>query len=435
MRKFLDKSFFLIIPLLIAGIYWGVSTLPICLLVLLLRILTSDRHTVGIFLVLYAGTLCGTIRYFIPSIPLYGFVMQLVGLVLLWDKVMELFKKHVCTFKYLFAVFLVFGFSYVYADHTPYANAKILSILITGTMMVFGYYALCNSNRVSAERLTQLLLISSIIFTVSVLMLLDIGIGGVFDYNWLRQASELKVSQEQEQTFINYQTISITSLFGITVYLSQKKISIFPTFFYSLVSIHLILTGGARQAMIGIIIIIILRLTYFIDGKSPKRYVYYILAFLFAVVSIYAIQLLEIQSLIRMTEVGGKDRELLLLDSYRIFKEHFLFGVGLGGFPLYTIVVGSPYPHNLFMELLCETGFIGTILLFVVVFIYFKKNKITFRIATNTDSYILLIISALFIRVMFSSDLTESIQLFSCVFVLSSKGRVKLQLANRHICH
>lgn len=67
------------------------------------------------------------------------------------------------------------------------------------------------------------------------------------------------------------------------------------------------------------------------------------------------------------------DRLSLSLSSLNIFSTHPLFGIGLGTYPLRSVINYQPV-HNIFLLALCETGFILFTLLLIQFFIFIKQQ-------------------------------------------------------------
>lgn len=62
-------------------------------------------------------------------------------------------------------------------------------------------------------------------------------------------------------------------------------------------------------------------------------------------------------------------RRQIYTQSYELLKKH-PGGIGLGSWPFYLHFEGVKYPHNLFLEAMCEMGVIGG-LIFLIPFLYF----------------------------------------------------------------
>ena len=64
-----------------------------------------------------------------------------------------------------------------------------------------------------------------------------------------------------------------------------------------------------------------------------------------------------------------------------MLKETWLFGIGLGGeafnsvYPRYALgAISAPHPHNLYLLILSETGFIGALLFIIAMLVYFRST-------------------------------------------------------------
>lgn len=424
MEKIIDRSFFLIIPSLLIGLFLGYSSFLLCILALLFRAITSDKHTVGFFLLLYGGIIGGAFRFMYPSIPIYGLLLQFLGLILMLDLFNDFKIKGITSFKYLTVMFAVFTASYLIARHTSYANSKIVDIIKTGFLVIYGYYVFCNSRIIKTEKIAQLLILMSMCYICFVKQAYSIHLVNFFDYNSFRSGLELYSKINEENTIVNYQTVGMTALYGFAMYISNKEINYLRLAFYLLMSTQLVLMSGARQAILGLFVVIFLRFAYFNSQRSQKRLLLILIGLFFLYFTINIIGSLGIEAVDNAIDSGGSGRDLVYLDCIRIIREYPLLGVGLGGYPLYSID-GAPWPHNMILEILCETGIIGFSIILILLFYYLITNKISMRANTITGNYIVLLLSALFVRVMFSSDLTEGIEIFCGIFALSSLKHVK----------
>ena len=90
MALFKKDYILLIITLVLAmGIYFGFTSPIICLSVIFLILINTSKHTAGFFLLMYGGVLGGTIRSLFPFIPIYGIILQIIGILLFGN----IFKK------------------------------------------------------------------------------------------------------------------------------------------------------------------------------------------------------------------------------------------------------------------------------------------------------------------------------------------------------
>ena len=110
-------------------------------------------------------------------------------------------------------------------------------------------------------------------------------------------------------------------------------------------------------------------------------------------------------------------------DAFKILETDFILGKGLGGF---STNGARAYPHNLFLELLCELGMVGTLLIIVLIFVPLLVKPNRFQLMTKSNFYALPLIVAIFIRSMMSSDLIDSITLITAIIVISNTQTNKL---------
>lgn len=424
MDKKITTLFYIILPLLTIGINFGYTIFSICILALLCRLLFSNKDTAGFYLLMFGGPVAGVIRMTYPSIPVYGLVFNFVGVLLMRNYFSPFLKERKTSIASMFLVILVFFMSYLFAEHTPYANDKMFQIFFHGSLMLWGYYIYAKSNKISSEHLCQLLLITSITFISFLVSKYGLSVGSIVDYNWLRSQLEVYKYVNEEGTLIGYQNIGMASLFGYSLYLSRTQLDKKKIFFYTLVAFQIIMMSGARQAVLGFLVIAFLRYAFFNNKKFISKIAYIVMGTLMTMVLFLIIARSGSESIEAVMPSGGSGRDLIYIDTLRIISQHLMFGVGLGGFPLYS-TMNATWPHNFFLELLCEIGLVGSIVLFLIVLVYMLSNRVSLRISTRSDSYYFLVVSALFVRVMISGDLTESIEIFSAILAVSPIYKIR----------
>lgn len=423
LKKAILNSYFAIIPLLIVGLSSGFTSFSIALSSLMLLLLVNDRHTVGVFFLMYGGPLGGIVRMMYPSLPIYGVLLELFGLLLIWDLILSLFRDNIHSILGIAIVLAVFGLFYLIGPQDEWANDKYDRMCLHGTLMVFGYYTFDRSDRISAEGLGRILMVATLCMYSFCINFYNMNPGDLQDYNWFRdQAMSWYYFQGNVHMLVNYQHIGMLALFAITIYLSQLKQEKWKTVFYVLCAFQMVMVSGCRQAIFGFLIVLALRAIVFRPANLRKRNkVARLLSITVGlVISYYIIMFILNHSssevIAKTLSEGDTDRQMLYLEAINIFKENLLTGAGLGGFHALT---GDAWPHNFFLELLCETGLIGTISLLTFAIITLFQRKAGLLHVTESDTFFFLILSALFIRVMMSSDLPESIEIFSAVVALS----------------
>lgn len=428
--KTLDRAYYIIIPLLIVGISMGYTTFPVALLALLPLLFSVNRNTLGLFFLMFAGPLGGIVRSIYPFIPVYGLILQFLGLFLLREQVQELCVKQKGKFLSILLVLLFFGFFYLIGPRSGYAYQKYMDMCSHGILMLFGYYALDRSRIIEVEKLTRILMIASICMFTYVISIIHMSPGGLWDYNWFREQFSFFAREyaDNHNLIIDYQHIGMQILFSIVIYLSQIELNKAKLFFYGVCALELVLMSGCRQAILGFILAIVLRLILFRydnikKGNNVKKIVWISCSLIIAYFVIGFISTnLGSDATAKTIESGDLGRELLWLAAIDVFESSPLFGAGIGGF---FAITGDGYPHNFVLELLAETGIVGllfSVMLFAV--LLRKKGDGVFHLTASSLFYYLILLG-LFVRIMVSSDLSESIGLYSAVIAITASRKKK----------
>lgn len=412
------------------GIYLGISSFPICLAALAFCLYKSDKDSVGVFLLMFGGTLGGITRMYYPFIPLYGILLNLAGIFLLRGSLNSFFSDCKKGMRYSLLVCLIFFVFYLLGERTAYASSKMFDIAFHGSMMLFGYYVFLTSTSLRNSDLGYILIMTSIAFMSFVIDYYGFSAGAIINYDWFRSDIMSFYYSNAENTIIGYQEVGMLALFGIAIIISDQKFDVFKALFLGLVAFQIILTSGARQAIFGFIIIIFLRFAFFNETRKSTKVISIIIGIIVCLLPVYWILMHGDENSVTTLSSGESDRDLIFIDAIRIFNTSPVFGVGLGGFATNTLIDRIAFPHNFFLEILCETGIVGFVLLSVVVIKYMISNKINFKILTCHNSFFFLVVTVLFLRVMVSSDLSESIELFSALFAVSYTTSITTQQTN-----
>ena len=445
--KTIHISFYAIIPFLIAGITLDYTSFQIALIALLAQVLLSNRHSVGVFFIMYGGSIAGITRTIYPNLPIYGVLLGIIGVLLIWDLLLDLFKTHWTSLIWLSFILVIFGVFYLMGPKDEFSQNKYSSMCIHAPIMLIGYYIINKSNKIDVEGLTRLMLLGAICMFTFAILFYNFSPGDFFDYDWFRnQVTTWQYENNYEDTIVNYQHIGMMVLYGVAIYLSQTHLPFVKTVFYLVCASQLVLMSGCRQAILGLFVVVVLRFVVFrlsnntrndktsdhkkiksfvkstkiktirnsIFGKAVSLVIGFVAAYF---VFVFIASNLSSDVISETLESGDRGRQFLFYDSLVIIKTHPFLGVGLGGF---RFITGETWPHNFFLELLSETGWVGTLVfLLILVFNMVNKHVGLFHV-TNSNMYYFLILSALLVRVMVSSDLSQSIELFSAVFAISA---------------
>ncbi len=418
MKKEINNLFLIFLPVIIIGIYYGITSVPVCVVLLVLRMMTSTRDTSGFFLLLFGGTLGGVVRNLYPSIPLYGVMLEFLGLCLIYKDLKKILMGRIVGFKYLILILTVFAVTYIYGPHTDYADSKILGIIKGGLILFMAYCVFDRSKKIQEEHLVQLLIISSVLLILFVSSFYHFNIGDIFDYNWFRADCESWSYINKEHMLGGYQVIGMNAAYACVMYLSMTKIDKEKACYYVMLSAQIILTSGCRQALLAIILVVFIRLFYFSNNKRKHKNIFWpkVFACLFILITFYLLKNSDIGKLSKTVEEGDVGRFAIYIDSILIFLSHPILGVGLGGYPVYSSNIEAVWPHNMILEILCETGLFGLCSILLILYLFFHRYHISLRYVTVSGCYLFLFLIALLVRVMVSGDFTESIELFSALF-------------------
>lgn len=426
--KTLDKAYYIIIPLLVVGISMGYTTFPVALLALLPLLFSVNRHTLGLFLLMFGGPLGGIVRTIYPFIPVYGLILQIFGLILLRDLVQDLCVKQNSKLLNILLVLLFFGFFYLIGPRVGHAYQKYMNMCFHGILLLFGYYALDSSKKIEAEKLTRILMITSICMFTYVISIIHMSPGGLLNYNWFREQFSIYAIEYagSHSLIIDYQHIGMQILFSVVIFLSQIELNKTRLFFYVICALELVLMSGCRQAILGLILALVLRLILFRydkiqEGNVARKIVWISCSLIIAYFLIGFVSInLGSAATARTFEGGDLGRELLWMAAIDVFESSPLFGAGIGGF---FAITGEAYPHNFVLELLAETGIVGllfSVMLFAV--LLRKKGNGVFHLTASSLFYYLILLG-LFVRIMVSSDLSESIGLYSAVIAIAASRK------------
>ncbi len=416
MNKSLGIFIIVVILFLIAGLFLGITTPLVCLVVISSLLFISDRHTSGFFLLLFGGVIGGLFRSLYPSVPVYGMLLNFVGLFLLRDMLIPIWNERKQSLQFLCTVFAIFFSTYLYAVHTDETNNKIFYIIYNGIIFFISYYTLDKSKSFSLERISILLILVSIFLFSFAEFKYNLHPASIMDFNWVRTGLNYQLYTTQESLLVDYQEIGMDLTYAVAFVLGGKKL---PKYWliYTVVCSYLILMSGARQALLGFVVIFFIRMTLLSNKRKFTRFIFYAVAVLLIIGFFMLLQNLDISILNSTLEEGDSERMIIWTMALNLFLDNPVWGVGLGGFHLY--VIDYPWPHNFVLEILCECGLYGAVSLLLVSMFYIYRNKITVKHLTSRNLYYFIFVFAFFVRVMVSSDLTQSIGLFAALFAIT----------------
>lgn len=338
-------------------------------------------------------------------------------------------KKAVFWHCLLYALLLV---SVVMSTGGDYAGKKLFLTVQYGAfsfiayVLMFTYKSKCNFIRIGL----YYIICAYLMLRISPYLNNGAGPADLFDFGYLRRYN-MRVL-ELETTVVDYQHVGFFAVMGfgtIMLHTMKEKISSLLVVVVLLLCTLVSLYSGARQF---IIISVVLVGGWFFSLMMKKGIslssIFIGAVALFLFVLLYGTLFSDEGMLSSVGEEGylsGSGREFHILKGISDFLENPIFGIGYGRFSLEGKY--GRYPHNLIIELLCELGIVGTL---VVICLAFKPLSILFKHCKPS----LYLVVVYFLRSMTSGGFDSNVMLFgllfaSCCFLPSGKKKKGLKTA------
>lgn len=110
--------------------------------------------------------------------------------------------------------------------------------------------------------------------------------------------------------------------------------------------------------------------------------------------------------------------------AFNAFCQHPFFGLGLGGWPLFRGLGDISYhPHNIFLEIMSETGFVGLLLFLSLIFFSIKGLKLNSILSSFSIGTVCFITLFSFINACKTGDLHDNIVFFFTLSLLAGLKR------------
>ena len=382
----------------------------------ILSLYSMNNETRGFALMCFSAPVLGAL-FFVLHIPLTAFFLCLfLGLVFLRTYIKSSLNINE-EFIYFGLLVIIFLIAYLYGPQHSYSNTKLIYIISIGFCSIIYWNVYCQSPKIQSLALAQFLCLISLLF---VYIAFDFyrfkHPAHIFDLDFFRGSfSFIKKSTDMVLT---YHSVGIPAMMGIALIISSLELSKLRkrnVVTLLLPLIILLLIAQARQAIFGTFIILFIRLI--IDTRiSIDKKIWFSL--ILAATSLFIIINLKSEAIEGSMNATTFSQSLNrdYNNAFKILETDFILGKGLGGF---STNGARAYPHNLFLELLCELGMVGTLLIVMIVFVPLVVKTDRFRLLTISNFYALPLIIAIFIRSMMSSDLIDSITLITAIIVIS----------------
>lgn len=393
-----------------------------------------------VFLSLYRTRLIGAYYLTSYAMPiLLGsalYVQGITGVATLLEVILFLFclyhwlrKKTIVfyNFKNEFSLLLLVLFIFVVSSCLntggDYAPTKLKETTLNGLLVFFAYgFLFCNPHKCNYIRIgLYLILYSFLMLLLSTLLNGGMGPTNFLDFGYLR--AQNLIAYEEDKLLVDYQHVGCFATMGLgCIFLESLKkgysnlFMILCIFLCTIVSLY----SGARQSIIiSLVLFLLWVFSQRKEGASRFRYLIYLLvgvAIVFFMINFLVSEGGALNSVKEEGYLDASNRGFIMLKSINDFINNPFFGVGFGHFEFYGRY--GLYPHNMFVEILCELGIVGMSLLVLVV-----VKPLKYLLKYEKACVYLFVVY--FLRSMTSGGLDSNIMLFSYIFAVLSLKSIK----------
>lgn len=401
------------------NVFFGIiPILPLVLGMVAISLLRLDLISAFIFSCFITSPVLGFSSYYL-GISSYGVIIQLLLFLIClfrWKFTKSIdfsgYKKGITL---LLIVFLVLTISAFINSGGDYYIQKLLETFKNGIIYFFAFgFLFSNVRKVDFVRLgLTFILFSILILLLSTLLNNGSGPEHFLDFGYMRnQNIEIEV-KDKDALLVSYHYVGLYALMGCSFIVFESNYSkisnLFLLFCFS-ISILVSLYAGARQF---IVISVVMMLLWFFSqkGRGVSGRLIFVAGACASVLFVYSL-FAEGGMLNSVKEEGyleASNRGAILLKAVSDFTVHPLFGVGYGHFEFFGEYGG--YPHNMFVELLCELGVFGLSILLIII-VWPLKHMLLHQ---KSCIYLLVIF---FFKAMVSSGFDYNIMLFSYIFAV-----------------
>ena len=387
-------------------------------LILTIQFLLLNKIENAFILIFFTGKIAGA--YFISK-GYFGFggLFTLTGLLFILNQVFKNKYSIIRQYSPLLIILMSFFVSAFLVTKTSDGATKALSTFINGTIYFLSFSILfINKHKVSFEKIGMVMLLLGIYLLRFAIDLNKIdGPEHLLHFGFLRDQTniyDVNSFLEEGDFMISYHLPGFLSLVALVFFMFDKGINVaFKSLFFIFTSFMVIYFAGARQNLLGFFVLIAALLYY------NKKYSFVLKAsilglFTFILGTIISSSKSEIlstflssDSLTSATEASGRSIHYLIGISY--FLQNPITGIGLG---FHDYGNDARWPHNFFIELLCEIGIFGVFIVLLIMLISSIKN----RKKIKYDFKLFLLLLPFFLRSMVSGSLTTNIVIISFLF-------------------
>lgn len=425
------SKFTVYITISFAGIllyYCGLVNMYVWIILCLTYLTTCNRIEAGVLLLIFGSSLFG--RMFASQYLYLSTIVisLLIGIFLIHKEIIRTIDSNLRPYIFIVILLGVFTIYFLLGPSTSYANEKILKLIVRSLIWITVFLIFSQSERISSKTLSVAFLLLSLFYISQSYQLYGIRPTSIFDFSFFRNFCDIIGRNENKTLVVNYQTLGYLSLASSVFWLIDRKFwnnDKKNSCLLLLISFWLITISGTRQTLLAFGIIFILRIL--MERGNILSISNIVIGVSFVLIFMLIINFIGSQYFDQVFSSDSNADTRLHRDTktpFRVMEISPFWGVGFGAYPIYA---NKDYPHNFFLEILCELGVVGIILItiIIVLFILSSKNKNFVRFLSVNDSYMFLLILLFFLRGQISGDLSDSISficiLFSCNYAMEKE--------------
>lgn len=395
----------------------------ISLLSLSIILISLNKICLGFFLIFWGGAIFGNILAALQISYLGYPLFTSIGIFILFLSKKEIIKvkaKWNWPISWLLVSIIVILLSFLYGPMTKYSWDKLLQFVVKTLVAIVAIKYIIISKRSIMWQLGCTFILSSLVlYSTQVYLYPEFSPKSIFVIGGLKFSSFSLTLLGSDFRFATNEIALIASIglsfLFVTVEVYNSRYYKILTLIYLLIA--LIIVGSAGQRLFYFIPLISYLATLIVTKKFSKFYNPIVLSIL----SVFTVFIIKMYRVLFFYENFAEflNRGINWDSALQLIKEKPFFGFGLGGYFIksYSYPGDVVYPHNLILELLTETGLIGTAIIIGYVLIFFIlprfKQFIFFRTFSGESIFPFFITVFTFSQLSF--DLRITYLLFSII--------------------
>lgn len=412
-----EKNFILTIlsPLVFSGVMMGIIPSILIFAVMLYGVFNLNRHEAIIVISFSFRPVLGVL-FSIYNIGIPGsLVCLLLSLFLSLKDLKILLANNLTSLKYIAFMWFIMFLFYIVTGKTENSTEKIIVLTQLTIFNLLSVFVLSTFSDIKPRQIAPLFLYAGIFFIAAAHDYYGYPMmTNLFDFETFRLVSEERM--HSLLPFVGYHLPGILCIFALSYFFSVEKKMKLDSWVLLAISMWIALVSGARQSILGIIIVfgawIVLR-----NGKGIKMssIIFSVILISLLMFILYSFEFEIFYSFFQkdstVQESLNRDWEYPLL----IILTNFNYGVGFGNYEN-PFIENEVYPHNLILEIMCEMGALGMLIIIIVLAFWLIRERPHFMQKLNSGSIAMILFLPYFIRSMISEDLSHNFILFIVVF-------------------